>query len=540
MKTNTTNSKQHSTTTTALSLIKVDNRKLREITQDALEALKIANNPPEYFVRSGVVVRFRADEQMRLMLEEVDDDMLINRLARVADFYKKSVNGQKTPCDPPLKVAKDILALGSWPYPPIVGIVEAPILRPDGSIMMTQGYDEQTSLYYYPAPGFEMEAIAESPTQKQIMESRELLLNTIMDFPFNDKASLANMLGLLITPLARPVINGCVPLALIDSPQAGTGKTLLGTIVAIIATGHNPSMMPYSQGSEELRKKVTSTLRADANVILLDNIRTELNSEILASALTSTEWGDRLLGRNEMLRLPQRATWIANGNNLHLGGDMPRRCFSIQLDAELSQPWRRSGFTHSDLSEWVSASRSELMRAIFVLIRAWVSAGKPDFSGPKLGSFTNWCKVIGGILEVTGVSGFLSNLDQMYDYADEEGSQWETFLLGLQDHFHEEWFSTAQVCDLLMDLPSLVDALPDELGSPFRSDGGIDQGFKQKLGIEFGKRVHTRFGSRQMYLDHKRDNHSKAARWRIFCGEAGTCGTCSTEFENQVVSDDKP
>jgi hypothetical protein len=155
---------------TQLPSILIKPGRLPKTTSDALLALEKANMPPENFVRSGVLVRFKVDEQLRPMLEVVDESMLISRLARVADFHTSS-NRKKTPCDPPPKVAKDILALGSWPFPPIIGIVEAPILRPDGSIMMTKGYDEQTGLYYYPAPGFEIEAIPDDPTEKQIEDA---------------------------------------------------------------------------------------------------------------------------------------------------------------------------------------------------------------------------------------------------------------------------------------------------------------------------------------------------------------------------------
>ena len=301
------------------------------------------------------MVRFRTDEHNMPMLEMINESMLIGRLARVADFYTLGPHGERQNCDPPSKVAKDILAKGSWAFPPIVGIVEAPVLRPDGSIMMEQGYDQQTGLYYFPAPGFEMDTIPDKPSKEQVDKAQELLLEVIQDFPFKDDASKANMLGLLITPLVRPAFEGCIPLALINAPQAGTGKTMLGTIVSQIATGHDPNMLPYSQESEEMRKKVTSALRVSANVIVMDNISVELNSEIFASALTTTLWGDRLLGKNEMLRLPQRATWIANGNNLRIGGDLPRRCYLIELDAKMSQPWKRSGFHHADLVEWVTS-----------------------------------------------------------------------------------------------------------------------------------------------------------------------------------------
>jgi hypothetical protein len=523
-----------------LPLILVTDRRLRDITRNAISALAKSNNPPVYFGQGGAIVRFRTDEQNRPMLEMINVDMLIFRLARVANFCKRGSHGEILNCDPPLNVAKDIIAKGSWPFPPIDGIIEAPVLRSDGSIMMEQGYDPQTRLYYYPAPGFEMDPVPENPTDVQIAGAKKLLLEVIQDFPFKDDASLANMLGLLLTSIVRPAIEGCIPLALINATQAGSGKTMLGNIVAQIATGHDPIYLPYSLESEEMRKKITSALRISAIVIVMDNITTVINSEILASALITPLWGDRLLGRNELLRLPQRSTWIANGNNLRIGGDLPRRCYPINLDAMMSQPWKRSEFAHPDLVEWVIMKRPELMWAVFVLVQAWVSGGKPAFTGATLGGFTQWVRVIGGILKTAGIEGFLSNLEILYETVDEEGLQWETFLLALQETFHQDWFTSAQVCDSLLDIPGLVDALPDELSSPFRYDGKIDHNFKQKLGMELKRRLNTRYGSWQMFIEYKKDGHLNIAKWRVVCGDAGTCGDSNTDLEKHRTSDSKP
>src|SRR5262249_10461123 len=76
------------------------------------------------------------------------------------------------------------------------------------------------------------------------------------DFPFVDQASRANLLALVLTSIIRPAIAGCVPLALIDAPQAGTGKGLLAKVVALIATGQTAGMEILDQSDSEMRKKI--------------------------------------------------------------------------------------------------------------------------------------------------------------------------------------------------------------------------------------------------------------------------------------------
>jgi hypothetical protein len=45
------------------------------------------------------------------------------------------------------------------------------------------------------------------------------------------------MLALFLTPEIRPAIQGNIPAALLDAPQAGNGKSLLAEVVALKSTG---------------------------------------------------------------------------------------------------------------------------------------------------------------------------------------------------------------------------------------------------------------------------------------------------------------
>jgi hypothetical protein len=96
-----------------------------------------------------------------------------------------------------------------------------------------------------------------------------------------------------------------------------------------------------------------------------------------------------------MVKIPQSATWIANGNNIRLGGDLPRRCYWIRLDAKTSRPWQRENFLHSDLPEWVLKNRGDLISAVLTLAQGWFTADRPASGSPVIGGFLEWSKVIG-------------------------------------------------------------------------------------------------------------------------------------------------
>ncbi len=59
-----------------------------------------------------------------------------------------------------------------------------------------------------------------------------------------------------------------------------------------------------------------------------------------------------------------------------------------------------------------------------------IVAGRPgpEQGTPELGSYEAWRNVIGGILSTAGISGFLGNMAEFYDAADEDTPQWSAFL----------------------------------------------------------------------------------------------------------------
>lgn len=340
-----------------------------------------------------------------------------------------------------------------------------------------------------------------------------LLDELLADFPFTDQSSHANAYGLLLTPIVRRAIAGNVPLALVDAPQAGTGKSLLAEVVALIHTGSDGSMQPApARGDEsEWRKMLGAVLSNGSALTIFDNVDHRLQSASLALAITASMWTDRILGESRTVTLPVRCTWIATGNNLQLGGDLTRRCYWIRLDAGSSQPWQRGGFRHPDLKQWVRDHRGELLAALLTIGRAWIVAGRPSSPAvPPLGSFESWATILGGILAHAGVSGFLQNLDRLYEESDPSQLQWEAFLLALSSAFRSENFTIKQLVESMPTTPELTQALPDELADEERRGS-----LQRRLGRAFSERVGRRYGMAGLHLLKAGVNRNKVALWRV-------------------------
>ena len=524
---------------------------LRTLTERVLMILREKNRSERFiFQRSGKLVTIRTVKRERdrdgqivheKIIAEIDIDTLRSMLTERINFVQVRANGQSVHVDPPLNLLKNILVLGDWPFPVLAGITEVPVLRKDGSVLLDPGYDKITQLLYVPSNTVEMPKPPDHPTKEDAKEAVRVLMEAIGDFPFDSQASEANAIASLITPIVRPAIEGHIPFELIDATRAGTGKSKLADIKAYTATGRKAAFKTPPESPGEWRKIITTTLMEGTTVNIIDNVRAKIDSAALDALITAHSWSDRLLGGNENVTLPNKGVWAATGNNITIGGDLPRRCYIIRLDAGTAKPWKRTGLTvtyedmdgqlvtemdHTfiDLDAWLPENRGRIIAAILTIARAWYEAGKPqDNDLPVFGSFEEWTRIIGGMLAYAGVYGFLANLDSFQDEADYETQQWARFLQALRDQYGDETFTTADIATLVLYDPSpgvtaiaenpLADTLPDYVTS---NRVKSSQDFKHSLGIAFTKRKGTVYDDDTKLCLTRHDNtHTKTTKWSV-------------------------
>jgi hypothetical protein len=550
----------------------VNNVQLRDMVNEAITAIMLREREnPTLFMQASRLVRVGRDEKQRPVIVQMGVSEVKEVLTHSANFYRRLKKSSEEEGEdvlisvsPPKEIAEQILARQAQspylPFPALDTIVETPVLRPDGSILDTPGYDKQTRLYYVLTSGMEECLVPENPTPEEREAALALIWQAFGEFPYAGEADRANALALLLTPIVRPAIKRHVPMALADAPKRGTGKGLLCDGVTIVAAGDTAPILTMSENADELQKSITALLMEGATIIIIDNITERLQSKHLDAVLTSDIWRSRILGASKMTRVPQRATWIATGNNIRLGGDLPRRCYRIRLDAKMSRPDKRRDFTIRDLATWIKEHRAELVRALLILARAWYVAGKPqDEDLPAMATFTGWVRTVGGILKHAGVRGFLANLDQLQEQNDEESAQWEAFLLTWLERFGDAWVTTADICTVLTqtnelagvvdDLAgvenknepnSLFDALPEWLQVALKEK---PKSFKVSLGKALEKRVDACFGEENVRLEKTKTAHRKTTVWRVNRslagvgrGVSGSCEHENSEFINQSIN----
>lgn len=335
------------------------------------------------FVRGGELVQIRRDEALdarrhALGLPQGAPRVVpVRKTVQIRDLLDgctRWVSGEPAkpkPIHPPELVAAAILE-GRRDFPRLEAVFTAPTLRRNGSILDAEGYDAETG-YFLDFGAVRFDPIPDRPSRRECERARDLLLEPFQGFPFASEADCSALLAVLLTAIARPALE-IAPFFGIDSPSAGTGKTLLARCAGILATGFEPALVPPNVREEEFEKVLTAALLAGARVILLDNLEGPLRSPALCAMLTGPRAGLRPLGRSESVDVPTCALFLGTGNGFTPLGDLSSRCSIIRLDAGTADPTARTFETEA--TKEVSRRRPELVRHALTILRGRMQASE--------------------------------------------------------------------------------------------------------------------------------------------------------------------
>lgn len=318
-------------------------------------------------------------------------DALAYHLAGITQFWKQVPRGDlmvNVDADPPPALLKQIMAQGERrELKPLDGVITGPTIRLDGSVLHTPGYDRETRLLFDPM-GEIVPTVQVSPTLEQARAALDTLLHPFQSFPFVDATAKGALLAAILTAAIRPVLPTSPAIAF-DAPIQGSGKTLLANCVGALVEGRAPDVWPHTQSrdDEETRKRLFTALRTGGKALIWDNVTGVFDSASMAAFITADAMVDRVLGKSEAIRIPNRALLILTGNNLSLAGDLPRRVIICRIDPETDQPFAR----HFDLDplQWVLENRMAMLTAACTLIRARFTHVMPPAPG-RLASFEAW------------------------------------------------------------------------------------------------------------------------------------------------------
>ena len=418
---------------------------MRQVSLDLVDALVRCSGGVRLFQRDGELIRVRRSGDGKNTNGVLQASPLTRSALRrelLDAVYPYTVpNGSSLPAGLSDALV-DLVADHYDRLPWLSGITRSPLVLADGTVSTTPGYNPENGVFLDLTPDVQGIDVPEYPTDADIAAAVALIRDDLfaMDgldghdgWAFDSRADQTHAIAGLITPVIRANV-GKVPMLVFDGIHRGVGKGGCLDVIHRIAFGVPASIQTTPKSDEEMDKRIIAKLRVSADTINLDEVQdkdgtSRLDSNSLGAALTSEIYEGRKLGTSEVLSLPNMASWYGLGNNVQIPGDMIRRVYTCRLASDRTDLETRDNFRH-DLDSWVPEHRAELLRAVLILVRGWYAAGQPK-ADKQFGfkSFTEWQRVVGGILEHAGINGFLSTVLAVRESADSEavdnGEHWK-------------------------------------------------------------------------------------------------------------------
>lgn len=365
-----------------------------DVTEDSLRAFSeyISHNPGTYAYGSRLA-RI-SNNSIRIM----DQPAIREFITQSCHLRKYGVrNGSRVPIHlhPPTWLVHALDARLDWPNIPLLrGIMHHPVLLPTGNILQKHGYDPSSGLYLsFESPSLQL---PDYPTQADAHASaRTILAELCCNFPFEHQHHASAVLAAVLTPFARPAIDGPCPAFLIEASTPGSGKSLLAEAIGHVVLGKSiPPTPSVGTDDAEWRKTITASLKGGEPLAIIDNIRGSFGSQCLDMLFTCTEWDARILGVTERWRGPALKVWLLTSNNMTIVGDLARRIIPIRLNCTDEHPERRGGWRHPDLRAFIRSNRTFFSHHIMTILKSWHLTGMPSMGGEFFGMYENWCRIV--------------------------------------------------------------------------------------------------------------------------------------------------
>ena len=314
----------------------------------------------------------------------VTKPMLLRAMGLCAKWLAFNKDLDLVQIDPPSDLGDHILGMiGEWPFPPLRGVIATQTMRYDGTLLTKPGYDAATGLVLFNPPP--MPEIPDQPTKQDALEALALLNGLLAEVKFaeDNNVSRAGAMSMLMTPPLRGMMS-VVPLHIVNKPAPGTGGSYMQDIMAAIAMGEPCSVISLTlNNDEENEKRLSSAAISGQPIIAIDNMVGTLMGQFLCQLVERPMPQIRILGKTELVTIPNNHTTVANGNNVAIAADMVRRTFTRNPVAE------------------VLADRGRYIAAILTIARAYRVAGMPGKLPQRL-SFGEWSDNVRSALKWLG------------------------------------------------------------------------------------------------------------------------------------------
>ena len=345
--------------------------------------------PLRQYQRGGVMVTITTDPgTSETTVKPLSLPSLTRVMAGIAIWQRFDKRSEEwVVCDPPEKHARVLHDATVYPHLPVLnGIARQPYLRPDGSLMLSAGYDGATGMFgVFNAQRFKVPA---TPTRLQAEQALLELTELLSEFAFKTEHDQAAALASILTAVVRPSLS-LAPMIHVKAPSIASGKSYLCELLTAFATPQKGTPHSFPADDEECRKMLLAELLMAPAVIEFDNLTSDLiPHKALCTALTSEFISGRILGQSKTAEVGTRALFLSSGNNVDPVRDMTRRVITISLDPACETPAARD-FTKQPVTE-VRVNRGHYVSLVLTIVRAWHCAERPQSNCKTIANYNDW------------------------------------------------------------------------------------------------------------------------------------------------------
>ncbi len=299
---------------------------------------------------------------------------------------------------PPQQLVEAVERMLVGELPPLRGVKRSPFVW-EGELIEFQGYHPPSGQFCDMPDGIDRSLTVE--------ESLAIIDEFFGQFPYDSEHDRQNAIAKILgIPLKA---YGTEPIFVVDKPDSQTGASKLCTSITAIFDGKRPAMMTPAKGygsADENDKRLVAALRDHPSALLIDNISSRFESDLLAAGLTGEFITGRVLGGSLLLSVPVKSISIcATGNNLQVGKDLINRSLHVRLNARRPDPELRSGFRYRLPYDILAnpQNRLRILSAVCSIVLYWLDAGAPTNGKGVVGDFVDFQEQVSGLMASIGL-----------------------------------------------------------------------------------------------------------------------------------------
>jgi hypothetical protein len=277
--------------------------------------------------------------------------------------------------------------------PKVRGLVACPVLAEvdSQSHVLAKGY--------HSVNGGLLVTAGKTPPNMETDQAIEALNLLVADFDFATPGDRSRALASFITPALRlgGWLSGHIPIDIAEADQSQSGKTYRQKVVFALY-GEEPYRIALRDGGVGgLDESVAQALIAGRPFIQVDNVRGRIESQFIEMMTTAGGCiGARVPHRSEVQVDSRHFLLMMTSNGVETTRDLANRASIIRIRKRPGVTFRE--FPEGDLLAHVRANQVLFLGAVFAVIRAWITAGKPR-TGEKRHDFREWAQILDWIVQ---------------------------------------------------------------------------------------------------------------------------------------------